>query len=142
MRLHWLYLFVVALLLSGCVTTSVTLEEKEFQSGNDSTVVNSVQSCSKCSVEEVDNAVIVRVIIDARAENLPFELARHRKKIEGTAMLRTFEGLKKAYPGLANTRLSSRRLRNSFDDDTCCYYYDSSFKKSDILKRIKQPSRR
>jgi hypothetical protein len=136
MKLQSLPFFLVVMMLSGCATTTVSICETESSSSNNNTATI-VQSRSTSCIEEVDNVVIVRVIIDAKAEALPFERALQRKKIEGTAMLRTFECLKRAYPKLGNVSIPSKRLKNSFDDGSCCYFYDSLFKKSDILKRIK-----
>lgn len=132
-------LFLLPVLLTGCVTTSVTLKEAS-PSTHDAKVVE-LSSRSSCKIEEAGERVVIHVVIDAKAENMPFLRANQRKKIEASAMLRTWQCLRKTYPEIGKSKISSRRLKNSFDDDIGCYFYSTSFKFSDIQKAQKATRR-
>lgn len=131
MKIQVLFLGIVSTILSACVSMSISSDRKSSNNAG-----SSARSKSMCRIKEVNDNIIVCVIIDAKAECIPHHCVAQQEKIEGTAMLRTWKCLRKAFPELGNETMSSRQLKNSFDDDTCCYYYYSSFKKSEILARI------
>lgn len=80
-------------------------------------------------VYEHDSLVFVIVVIDTNREKLRY--------LEGTAMLRAADLLRKKYPELpANFRLRNRMVENRLDDDTGLYRYALVYRLADLEKAM------
>ena len=80
-------------------------------------------------VYEHDSLVFVIVVIDTNREKLRY--------LEGTAMLRAADLLRKNYPELpANLRLRHRLVEKSLDDDTGLYRYALVYRLADLEKAM------
>ena len=73
--------------------------------------------------------MFVIVVIDTNREKLRY--------LEGTAMLRAADLLRKKYPELpANFRLRNRMVENRLDDDTGLYRYALVYRLADLEKAM------
>ena len=78
-----------------------------------------------------DGLVFVIICIDTNKENIEY--------LEGTAMLRTANLLRKHYPGLpSNFRIRNRVVEKNHNDDTGIYRYATAYRAKDIERKIKK----
>ena len=152
-----LLLFVLILFCNGCTTISEMKDEKHITS-TISTVKNShlashipfsptyksdetdkyydaveiYDSSPKASqgVYRYDGLVFVIICIDTNKENIEY--------LEGTAMLRTADLLRKHYPGLPyQFRIRNRIVEKTHDYDSGIYRYATVYREKDIERKEK-----
>ena len=152
-----LLLFVFILFCSGCATISETKDEKHI-TPTISTAKNSIpsyilfsptyksdetdkyhdaveiyDSSPKASqgVYRYDGLVFVIICIDTNKENIAY--------LEGTAMLRTADLLRKHYSGLPyQFRIRNRIVEKTHDYDSGIYRYATAYREKDIERKIKK----
>lgn len=152
-----LLLFIFILFCSGCSTISETKDEKHI-TPTISTAKNSISShilfsptyksdetdkyhdaveiydsSPKASqgVYRYDGLVFVIICIDTNKENIAY--------LEGTAMLRTADLLRKHYPGLPyQFRIRNRIVEKTHDYDSGIYRYATVYREKDIERKVKK----
>ena len=152
-----LLLFIFILFCSGCSTLSETKDEKHI-TPTISTEKNSISpyilfsptyksdetdkyydaveiydSSPKASqgVYRYDGLVFIIICIDTNKENIAY--------LEGTAMLRTADLLRKHYPGLPyQFRIRNRIVEKTYDYDSGIYRYATVYREKDIERKIKK----
>ena len=78
-----------------------------------------------------EGLVFVIVCIDTNKENIEY--------LEGTAMLRTADLLRKHYPGLPyQFRIRNRIVEKTYDYDSGIYRYATVYREKDIERKIKK----
>lgn len=152
-----LLLFVFILFCSGCFTISETKDEKHITQTISTTqnilishipfsptyksdetdkyhdAVEIYDSSPKASqgVYRYDGLVFVIICIDTNKENIAY--------LEGTAMLRTADLLRKHYPGLPyQFRIRNRIVEKTHDYDSGIYRYATVYREKDIERKIKK----
>ena len=152
-----LFLLIFLLFCSGCSTLTETKEGKHItpaaatgktirpQNTNfapayksDETdkyhdAVEIYDSSPKASqgVYRYDGLVFVIICIDTNKENIAY--------LEGTAMLRTADLLRKHYPGLPyQFRIRNRIVEKTHDYDSGIYRYATAYREKDIERKIKK----